>query len=169
MSTPVTQYTTLERLARKNALRDVKTTVMTEKITEVSALMDGYFRDRYTLPFLRVGLDVQLACEAIVAYQLLLDRGFNPHSGAGDEALISAYEDAMRWLRAVANPTSGVSPDVTDSSGGPAAEAPPAPRARARSQSLRGNVGVGVSGMANTSPNGLRRGGQYPGWPDGTV
>jgi phage gp36-like protein len=167
MSTPVTQYTTLERLARRKALRDITEPEKTDKIAEVSALMDGYFRDRYVLPLLRVGLDVQMNCEAIVTYQLLLDRGFNPHSGAGDEALVAAYEDAMRWLRAVANPTSGVSPDVTDSSGGPAAEAPPAPRARARSQSLRGNVGVGVSGMASGSQG--RRGGQYPGWPDGTV
>ena len=165
MSTPVTQYTSLARLGRRLALRDIPEAAKLDKINEVSRLMDGYFRERYTLPFNQVGLDMQLNCEAITTWLLLLDRGINPNAGMGEEALKDAYDKAIAWLKAVANPNGGVSPDVTDSSSA-AVEGPSVPRAAVKSQCLRGMVGVGLSGGSSGISG---RGGQYPGWPDGTA
>lgn len=160
---PITQYTTLARLRRKNALRDVETNEMTDKIASVSARMNSFFRERYTLPFIQVGLDVSETCDDIVTWELLVDRGVNPVEGSGDDALRIAHDRALAWLKMVANPSAGVSPDVTDSSSG-ATEAPFIPRARVKSQSRRGFDSVGLSGVAGSPP--IPR---IPGWPDGTA
>ncbi len=129
----VTQYTTLARLARRLALRDVPETSQTEKIDEVSRLMDGYFRARFTLPFTQVGTDVQINCEAICTWQLLLDRGVSPNAGMGEEGLKSAYDQAIRWLEGVRD--GKITPDVT-SPGAP--EGVPTTRARMTSSPSRG-------------------------------
>lgn len=66
-----------------------------------SALADSYLRARYRLPLQSWGRELARAVVAIAAYDLMSRRGFNPERPE-DENLRLRYEDAIRWLEAVA-------------------------------------------------------------------
>lgn len=87
-----------------------------------SDVADGYLRSRFRLPLATpVTADLKRAVCAVAAFDLLTSRGFNPEAGA-DTVVRLRYEDALKWLRDVADER--VTPALSDSSG-----STPAPRA----------------------------------------
>lgn len=127
---PITLYTDKARLSRVTALRGIDASAMDDQIARQSGVMNGYFRARFTLPFTFVGDDVIDKCTALVAFNLLADRGFNPNrnalipyslaqrgfnlnQGNGDDAITLRYKDALQWLQDVRD--NKITPDVTDS------------------------------------------------------
>lgn len=71
-------------------------------LASASATIDSFLASRFVLPLKTYGQDLtRVACE-LAAWSILSTRGFNPDHGA-DVAVRQRYEDAMRWLRDVAD------------------------------------------------------------------
>lgn len=70
----------------------------------------SYVRSQHTLPLTTAGLDLTFAVCQIAAFRALVHRGFDP-SAAADQVLVKAHDDAMAWLRDVANGRASI--DVT--------------------------------------------------------
>lgn len=68
-----------------------------DALTKASALMDGFFRGRFPLPFASVGAEVSLWCVQIARYLFLQERGMSPVTGS-DERVVKDYESALEWL-----------------------------------------------------------------------
>lgn len=109
-------YATTADLARltipAEALADITAADQDAALAAASTLADGYLASRFTLPLSVWGDDLRLAVCSIGAYRLMTRRGYNPVGG--DENLRLIYEDAMKWLKEVANGL--ITPLVTDSS-----------------------------------------------------
>lgn len=84
-------------------LSSVDTLVQQQALERASSLASTYLRDRYTLP-LAEPYDPALvdAVVQIAVWRLMMRRGFSPQSGT-DTALRLGYEDAMDFLKRVAN------------------------------------------------------------------
>jgi phage gp36-like protein len=83
-------------------------------ISAASARAEGYLRKRYRLPLHEWNDNLTEAVCALAAWRILsARRGFNPKSGS-DAAIRTNYEDAIAWLRSVADETLDP-PDVKDS------------------------------------------------------
>lgn len=84
-------------------LSSVDTAVQELALERASRLADTYLRDRYHLPLTApydpslVDAVVQIAC-----WRLMMRRGFSPQQGT-DTAFRVGYEDAMEFLKRVAN------------------------------------------------------------------
>lgn len=110
-------------------------------IEGASDVADSYLRARYVLPLLSWGNDLRRMVAIIAAYDLIVVRGYNPRGGVGEDQLRLRYEDALAWLKLVAQGT--VSPEVTDSSPSATPGASSAGRSRIVSASQRGWSGSG--------------------------
>lgn len=100
-----TQYATLADLESVGlpplALQGRSDEQKTQALIDASAMVDSYLSTRFTLPLTTFGRDIVRATLAIVAYDLLYVRGFQP--GANDsDATKTRYDDAVKWLRDVA-------------------------------------------------------------------
>jgi phage gp36-like protein len=90
----------------------ISTTTQDHACIEASQLADGYLRQQFLLPLTAWGTDLKGAVAKIAAYNLLSIRGFTP-DGA-DQNVRDRYDDAIKWLAAVA--TGKITPSLTDSS-----------------------------------------------------
>lgn len=117
MPTPIKLYTDKTRLTGVAALRGIDGTAMDEQIARQSGKMDDYFRPVFKLPLTRISGGVTDCCTALVVFNLLTDRGWNPKDSGGDQAILMRYQEALDWLKAVA--AGQITPDVDDSSGAP--------------------------------------------------
>jgi phage gp36-like protein len=106
---------TLEELERwglpASALSSIPTDTQQAELDAAAEFCNGFLRVRYTLPLVSFGVDLKQAECKVAAYNLLAVRGYNP-SGA-DENLRLRYEDAVRWLKAVA--AGDITPAIVDS------------------------------------------------------
>ena len=84
------------------ALTSLASATVQAALDAASAVADGYLANACTLPLTAWGDDLRLCVIQIADWNLLCNRGFDPQRG-GDEALRLRHEDAMRWLRDVAN------------------------------------------------------------------
>lgn len=84
-------------------LSSVDTTIQELALERASRLADTYLRDRYKLP-LAEPWDPSLvdAVVQIAVWRLMMRRGFSPQQGT-DTAFRIGYEDAMEFLKRVAN------------------------------------------------------------------
>jgi len=134
----VTQYVDVAGVKRwglnADALAQFTSGDIDDAAEGASREMDGYFRDRFKLPFTQVGTDVARHCAAIAAYDLLTARGYRPID-PGEDVPRQRYDDAIDWLKRVATGT--ITPDVTDSSSG-AVEGSAPSRPRVSSNTSRG-------------------------------
>lgn len=73
----------------------------------------SYLRSQYTLPLSAAGLDLTMAVCQLAAFRALTHRGFDP-SNPADQVLVKAHDDAIAWLRDVANGRASI--DVTSTS-----------------------------------------------------
>lgn len=116
MSTP-SRYATPADLASMalpaGALSGISATDQQAALDARSAFVDGYLKTRYTLPLLTWDESITRAVCDMAAWDLLKRRGFNPENPA-DSAIRMGFDDAMRWLREVANQEAH--PTVTESS-----------------------------------------------------
>lgn len=78
----------------------------------VTSTMNGYFRKKFTLPFVQVGADIDRCACILAAYDLLSSRGLSPEGK--DQNIIDRASDQMKWLEGVSKGL--IVPDVTDSS-----------------------------------------------------
>lgn len=113
----MTRYATTTDLTRlglpSGALTNVPTATQEEALDAFSSKADGYLRTLgYTLPLTAWGDDLRLCVAHLVAYDLMVTRGFSPGAG-NDQNLRLRHEDALAWLHDVARGT--VTPDLTDS------------------------------------------------------
>lgn len=93
------------------ALTGVSTADQDAALEAASDLADGYLRSRYALPLTAWEDDLRRAVCGIAAYDLLTRRGFRPEDSGENVRL--RYEDAVRWLKGVAD--GSISPSITDS------------------------------------------------------
>jgi phage gp36-like protein len=83
-------------------------------IDQSAAIVDSYIGNVTTLPLSTFGEDVRGAEAKICDYELLSRRGYNP-DGGGDANVRLRYEDALRWLEAIARGSARLlSPDNVD-------------------------------------------------------
>jgi phage gp36-like protein len=115
---PVTIYATPEDFftlgLRRDACKEFTPAQIELALNRASREMDGYLRNRYTLPFVSVDEAMATTCCDIAAYRLLKPRGFRPESADG--IYVAAYKDALVWLGKVRDKL--VTPLVVDSSTG---------------------------------------------------
>lgn len=100
-------YATLEDLYETGlppaALGSVAYTTQQKALLRASRVADSYMRDRYTLPL--VAPFDQALVDAVVklaSYSLMVRRGYDP-SVPGDVAIRMTYDDAIAFLKGVAN------------------------------------------------------------------
>lgn len=72
-----------------------------EGLAAATELASGILSVRYTLPIVAWGNDLSQAVCKLGAYDLLSVRGFNPDGD--DQNVRMRYDDALKWLMAVAN------------------------------------------------------------------
>lgn len=160
MPTPVTQYGQISDFqvagVPASAIAMFNPTQQNQALINASRLLDGYFRSKFTLPFVQVGQDVARATAIVAAYDLMVTRGYNPVAGS-DSIILTRYREIigdppshLGWADLVAN--GKIAPDVTDSSP-QAVEGSPSSRARVISSSQRGWSGRSPN-QTNSSPNG---------------
>lgn len=126
MPTPITVYAAkadLPTAINAAALAGVDDPTKDAALQQASSVIDSYLRDRYTLPLLQAGNDIKRACLVMAVYYVMVARGYNPEAG-GDPGIEKRYNDALAWLKLVAQGT--VTPDITDSSPGGTEGVPPA-------------------------------------------
>lgn len=158
----ITQYAQISDLAvagiNAAALSGFTTPQQNEALENASRLLDGYFRNKFRLPFVQVGADVVRATCIIAAYDLMFGRGFNPSAG-GDPNIEKRYlgiigepPHRLGWADMVA--LGKITPDVTDSSPA-AAEGRPSARPRVVTSTQRGfsgRPGTTTDSRSNTGP-----------------
>lgn len=88
-----------------SALAGVPLTVQQRMLERASAIASGYLIDRYPMPLCRpYDPALQEAVMQIVAFWALQRRGLNPNANGADwQVARTSYEDAMSWLKLVAN------------------------------------------------------------------
>lgn len=84
----------LIQLTDRNNVGAIDTTVLNQAIADAGAEIDGYLAGRYQLPLATVPVILALYCGDITRYRLYDD-------GATEEVR-KRYEDAMKFLRLVA-------------------------------------------------------------------
>ena len=100
-------YATLEDLYEAGlppaAIGSVAYTTQQKALLRASRVADAYMRDRYTLP-LEAPFDQALtdAVVKIASYNLMVRRGYD-QSAPGDLAIRMVYDDAIAFLKGVAN------------------------------------------------------------------
>lgn len=89
----------------KAALAGVPLTVQQNMIARASALASSYLIDRYPMPLCRpYDESLKQAVMQIVAYWALQYRGVNPLANGADWTVMrQSFDDAMAWLKTVAN------------------------------------------------------------------
>lgn len=129
----MTAYADRDHLAKFGlpaaALEDVPVEDQDAALEAASRLADSHLRSRYTLPLISHGDDLRRVVCHIAAYDIMVTQGFNPEGP--DANLRLRYEDAEKWLRAVA--TGAVTPEIVDSR-----PTGTAPRVFVKSRPLRG-------------------------------
>lgn len=105
--------------AQRDAFGDMPETQIAKAILDASALMDSYFRQRYSMPFSTVNdRSLVMHCAAIATFFLMSGGvGYNPDST--DRVFRERYDDAIAWLKDVQ--ANRCSPAVVDSSAPPPA------------------------------------------------
>jgi len=98
---------------RSEALDGFDQTVLQDCIDGAADTIDGYLRDRFTLPLTRWDKAIRRCCAILAVYDAMMARGLNATS-AGDEQLQIRYDTSIGWLRDIAN--NRTTPDVIDSS-----------------------------------------------------
>jgi phage gp36-like protein len=102
-----TSFANLIDLAGKGspmpAMVKLSTTDKAEQLAATTEVAAGILSRRYTLPITAWGGDITLAVVKIATYELLATRGYNPDGD--DDQVRKRYEDAMAWLRDVADGT----------------------------------------------------------------
>lgn len=100
-----TQYATLADLESVGlpplALQGRSDAQKLQALIDASSVVDSYLSTRFTLPLTTFGRDIVRATLAIVAYDLLYSRGFQPGAVDSDATKVR-YDDAVKWLRDVA-------------------------------------------------------------------
>lgn len=77
-----------------------------EAIGDADSLIDSYLGQRYTVPITPTPrLLTRISCD-IAVYYLASRRGFT--SQGADEVILQAYQNAISWLKAVANGTASI-------------------------------------------------------------
>ncbi|MFN7131605.1 MAG: phage protein Gp36 family protein [Myxococcales bacterium] len=113
-----------------DTLSEIAADAQDAALASASGVVDGYLRARFTLPLLSWGDELRRVVCHIAAYDLMTVRGFDPENPS-DINLRQRYEDALRWLRDVAN--GAITPELVDSR-----PSGTAPRAHVRSHPRRG-------------------------------
>lgn len=118
------------------AIRGFTPDEISAEISVTSDLMDGFFRDRATLPLTRTDSSIKKCCAVVTGISLVLTRGTDPDSREDYERQRS---DWMSWLAKVASGV--VRPDWQDSSPTAPTDGYPGTRlvsSRSRGLSVRG-------------------------------
>lgn len=71
-------------------------------LAAASEFADGYITQRFQLPLSAWGQDLKEAVSNIAAYRVMAVRGFAPEASDAGQ-LRERYEDAVKWLKEVAN------------------------------------------------------------------
>jgi phage gp36-like protein len=97
------------------ALAGIPDADLLRALETASSRASGYLGARYRMPLVRWGDDLREVVCALAAWRILsARRGFNPEAGS-DVAIRQNFEDAVRWLTAVAR--NDIEPqDIVDSS-----------------------------------------------------
>lgn len=101
----MTAYATRAQLATHGLptgwLAGVSTSDQDDHLARASAVANGYLRKRFKLPLSSWGTDlVGVVCD-IACWSLMKRKGFNPDNSS-DAAVAKGYDDAIKWLEAVA-------------------------------------------------------------------
>jgi len=116
MATPVLRYGSIAGIenvgVRAEALQRFTAPQKNAALDGVTATMNGYFRKKFTLPFVQVGEDVHRCANILAAYDLLSSRGLSPDGR--DQNIIDRADAETKWLEGVAKGM--IVPDVVDSS-----------------------------------------------------
>ncbi|WP_407540470.1 DUF1320 family protein [Deinococcus radiomollis] len=83
-------------------LANVDPIILQGKVDDANALAEGYLGVRYSLPLTNTGADLRRQLVAIAVYDVMSFKGFNPESGR-DMNFRVRYEDAIKWLKGVAD------------------------------------------------------------------
>ena len=104
----MSQYASIAELylygAPSTAFGGLSSDVLTDALQAASGRVDAALRtrrDNTQLPLTTYGADVRQAVCKLAAYECISVRGYNPAAGA-DVSLRMRYEDAERWIRALA-------------------------------------------------------------------
>ena len=81
---------------------NIPTDIVQSKVDDANALAEGYLGVRYSLPLANPGADLRRQIVNIAVYDLMSWKGFNPESGR-DMNFRVRYEDAIKWLKGVAD------------------------------------------------------------------
>jgi phage gp36-like protein len=73
-----------------------------QALQNASAIMDGYIGQRFILPIVTWGFDIQMHCCWLAAFILIQQRGYNPQNPA-EKTWEERYDKAMAWLKDVSN------------------------------------------------------------------
>jgi len=99
---------------RSEALDGFDQAVLQDCIDGAADKIDGYLRDRFTLPLTKWDKAIRRCCAILAVYDAVIARGLNPANAAGDEQLQIRHDTEIGWLRDIAN--NRTTPDVIDSS-----------------------------------------------------
>lgn len=69
-------------------------------LASASAVLDTYFRARYSLPLLEWDTSIRQMCCWIAAWEVMTGRGFSADAGR-DEQIQTRYEKAIAWAEGV--------------------------------------------------------------------
>lgn len=84
------------------ALQGISNTEQDAALDAASAKINSYLSKRFEMPLSVVDSDIKSCCVSMAAYALLTRRGFS--AGVNDaEQMRLNNEDALRWLRDIAN------------------------------------------------------------------
>ena len=99
---------------RSEALDGFDQAILQDCIDGAADKIDGYLRDRFTLPLTKWDRAIRRCCAILAVYDAVMARGLNPANAPGDEQLQTRYDTEIEWLRDIAN--NRTTPDVIDSS-----------------------------------------------------
>jgi phage gp36-like protein len=109
-----TQYVTSTQLrayVNQFAIQDITEADLTTACVAASSKADGYFRNRFPLPFASYGPDVTLHVAWVAVFIAMQTRGYNPAREGQPDPLRDNYNDAILWLQGVER--QAITPDVT--------------------------------------------------------
>lgn len=138
---------------RSEALDGFDQTVLQDCLDGAADIIDGYLRDRFTLPLTAWDNSIRRCAAIIAVHDAMAARGYNA-ANAGDEQLQIRYEGQIAWLRDIAN--GRATPNVTDSSASPIAGASSS-RARVDNNRSRGFQQDPDMGLCRVAFQGRRR------------
>ena len=135
MSTAYCTIADLGLAIRSEALDGFDQAILQDCIDGAADKIDGYLRDRFTLPLTKWDKAIRRCCAILAVYDAMIARGLNATNASGDEQLQVRHDTEIGWLRDIAN--NRTTPDVIDSSA-LGAEAVSAARAQCDSNVQRG-------------------------------